>query len=307
MAELGKLFVDLALAAGIPIDADNLAELTTSTISVPDSVASSLKSNLMTEEAAKNNGALKRHFTAQVLNTVDATMADFVNEYGDFTDDHKGIFDAEKSSYKRLPLLLKTVKQIEAAKGGTDGGDPQAKAKLEKMKTDLEALNGQIVTLKESHQAEITNATQTAERDHLDFAISSELLGKTYANAELDKPTNVLIARQILDAKLAEVGAKIVKGVNGSPRLVQADNPEMDFMRDNKKVELGSFTDSTLSEKKLLKVATPGNQGTPPGSPGSKRIIDEPAPSGAHIPNNDAIIAEYDKQLGKMGVTVGAQ
>lgn len=301
MAKLGKLFVDLALAAGIAIDDDKLKDITTSDMEVPDDIAASLKSNLMTEEAAKNNASLKRHFTAQALNTVDAELSDFIKSYTDFTDADKSAFEAEKSTYKRIPLLMKRVQEIEGKKASTDPADPTAAKKLEAMKAELDKVNAQVLEVKNSHQTELASAKAQAEKDLLDFAIKSELLGKEYANKDLDKPTNVLIARQILDAKLAEAKVKVVKGENGSPRLVQIDNPEMDYMVDNKKVEFGSFTDSVLGEKKLLHVATPGAPGNPGNPGGTGRHIDPPA--GGNPPNNDALLAQYDAEIARMGVT----
>jgi hypothetical protein len=256
---------------------------------VPDAVASALKSNLLTIEAAKNDLTLKKHFTAQALNTVDVGLQSKLEELGYFKPDEIDAFTSEKSTYKRISMALDALnaKHKEALKA-KHGGDPDA-AKV--LKDEINTLNSQLLAMKDTHSNEMRVKASEMEKSIMDYAINAELIGKTYANSTLDKSINAMVARQIIEQRLASDGASIVRK-DGSLSLVRRDSPELDFMKENKKIGFGDYLDTVLSESKMLQVNDPKK---PTGDPlGNRKFTPDNAPKDV-IPQ--AVADDYQRQI----------
>jgi flagellar biosynthesis GTPase FlhF len=254
MANLGKLFVELLTLAGYDANDATLQHLVTSDIDVPDAAASAIKSGLFTEESAKNNPNIKKHFTAQALNTVDADLDDYITKYTGFSDEDKTLFKAEKSSYKRVKLVIDKVKEIESAKAGK--GDDTAVAAY---KAEIAKLNSQVLEKDGLHSAALVKLKNDMETTALNHARAIELNGRNYANKGVDKDVNVMVAEALIKSEMAAKGVSVVMGANGQPRLVRTDAPELDYMIENKVVNFGSFVDNVLGEKKMLEVSKGGD------------------------------------------------
>ena len=123
MPQLGKLLTEMLVNSGYNIEADNdaLGSLLALDTDVPDDIASSLKSNLLTLESAKNNPDIKKHFTAQALNTIDTGLYEYADEYGKLSDDQIAEIKAEKSSYKKMRMMLDALRNAQqSAPAGVD-------------------------------------------------------------------------------------------------------------------------------------------------------------------------------------------
>lgn len=289
MPQLGKLITEMLLHSGYDMDSENesLGAILQLDTDVPDDVATSLKSNLLTLESAKNNPDIKKHFTAQALNTIDTGIYEYADEYGKLNDDQITEIKGEKSSYKKMRMMLDALRNAQQPAAAT-GVDEETKSKLSSRKEEIEKLQREISEVKAQHEQSLSQVRSEAQNNILNYAIDMELSSKDYAQ-ELDKSTNILIARQIIDKQLNEMGAKVVNDGNNSLRLVRADDSEMEFMRENKKLSFGSLADSILAEKKLLKTsATSGNT--------SKNTIPKSAPAQLNESVNDL----YDRQIAAM-------
>ena len=249
----GKLFTELLTLAGYDLTDEALQAVLTLEAEVPEEAAKSLKTNLLTVESAKNDPTLKAHFTAYALNQVDREIEEEVAA-GTFSDEQKAALKAETSSYKRLRLLNKSIREIEAAKAT---GDPADKDKLKSLRDEVQGLNAKILESTSTHEAAITAAGAGAEASILEYAMSAELGSKTYANDTLDKSVNLMVAKEIVSKKLTALGASLKRAEDGSLTMVRTDDPEMAFMVENKNVEFGSFVDGVLSESKMIKVSDP--------------------------------------------------
>jgi len=298
MAHLGKLFAELLQNAGYDIEAENeaLGAVLAIDTDIPDDAATVLKSNLLTLESAKHNPDIKKHFTAQALNTVDTTLSDFANEYGEIPQEKLDAINAEKSSYKKTAMMLNALKEVERSKAaGGNGAGEETQKQLKARKEKIEQLTQELTRMKESHEQALNAERQKAASRILDFAQNTELGMRDFANKDLDKSTNVLIARQIVDSYLNEIGAMPVPDENGSIKLVQASDPDMDFMLENKNPSYGSLADKILSEKKILSVSDPA-----PAGNGNHRNQNPQngAPSGQ--PVNQEISAAYEQQIAQL-------
>jgi hypothetical protein len=304
MPKLGKLLTELLLNAGYDIkeNADAVGSLLALDQDVPDDVSSVLKSSLLTLEAAKNNTEIKKHFTAQALNTVDTGLYEYADEYKEIPEDSLSAIRAEKSSYKKIRMMLDALKGIEASKAGAagKGANVETQQQLDARKHRIDELTAELLSSKTSSEQKINDATRDAQNRILNYAQNSELGMKKYAQGELDMGTNVLIARQIVDSFLKQIGAAPMAGDDGSIRLVQAQDPEMDFMLENKKVTYSSLADKILGEKKLLHVSDPHTAGA--GNGAGKTNYGNAGAGGSQV-NADAA-AMYDQQIAKL---TGAQ
>jgi hypothetical protein len=253
---LGKLFKDLAASAGLNTADDKYKAIIETDTEVPEEIGNLIKTNLMTIEAAKNNPTLKKHYHAQALNAVDTELKERVSEFG-FDEADVTKFENEQSTFKRVGMIIKRAKEleIESAKGA--GNSPeveQLKTTLTQLKDKVKELNGSIVEKEGSYAAKIEAAKREASNAILDHTINAELLGKEYVNDKLDKAVNVTVAKTLLEKKLNEVGAMVIRDANGNIKLVHKDAPDMDYMVQNKEVKLGIFIDQTLGESNILKV-----------------------------------------------------
>jgi hypothetical protein len=260
MAALGKLLTDLLTLSGYDLSSPDVQALLVSDVDVPDTVASSLKTGLLTEESAKNNPTVKKHFTAQALNTVDAELEDYIARYAGFTDADKADFKAEKSSYKKLGLVLNKVQEAEGKKQAPADSDA-----VVTLKSEVAKLNAKLAADSAAHQAALADAGNAAANELLAHAMRQELASKDYANTKVDKAVNVQLAELVVNGELSAKGIKVIRGANGEPKLVQANSPELDYMVENKAVSYGALVDSVLGDRKLLnnKPAAPEQGGAP--------------------------------------------
>lgn len=294
MSTLGKLFVEMLLSAGINADDESLNQIVTSEIDVPDDIAKSLKSNLMTVDSAKHNPDLKKYFVAQALNAVDTELANII-ESNDFDDVAKSNFKSEKSSYKRMKLVADAL--ASKANNATVGNVPDDK--LNAYKSEIEKLNSQLSQIKDEHESKLKSVRDESEQNILNFALNAELNGKQYANESLDKNVNRMIARQLLDDSLKSDGAKIIR-TDAGLKLVRSDDSEMDFMVENKNVKFGDYVDNLLTGAKLLKVNESVDAGNGQTSVNQTRHI---STSNDLSSNSGNIIADYDRQLAELNGT----
>ena len=262
MTTIGKLFTELLTLSGFDLNAPEVQSLLVLPTEVPDLVASSLKTNLLTEESAKNNPIVKKHFTAQVLNTIDAELEDYIGKYAGFSDSDKAAFKAEKSSYKRVGQVLAKVEELESKKVAP----PDTEA-LSTLKAEVARLNSQVVAKESEFQISLNKAKQESEAEMLKNAMQIELNGRNYANKGVDKNVNTQLADILVTAELAAKGISVVRAADGSPKLVLAASPELDYMHENKPVSYANFVDKVLGERKLIEVTPAAIPDGPSGKP----------------------------------------
>jgi len=219
---------------------------------VPAEVATSLKTNLMTVESAKNNPTLKIHFRASTLNAVDRDLDDLIKDF-DFEDGELQKFKAETNTHKRMAMVSKSLKAMEAAALTKGSKDPAIKDAHDKMKLEVERLNTDMATLRTDSEGKLTEARNGFEKELMTEGINTLLGSKKYANKEIDLSTNVTLARTLLADQLKTDGVTLVRK-DGKIVMVRTDNPELEYMAENKKVELGSYADQLLGTKKLIEV-----------------------------------------------------
>lgn len=220
----------------------------------------------MTLESAKHNPALLNHFKSQILLPVDSEIKNIIEAYGLSPDD---AFNGERSSYKKIGMLASMIRSAEEEKRKSSGGD---KAALQK---EIDRLNAEMVATKKAHEASLASVRTQAEEQILSSVIDAYLSNKNYAES-IPKGIRVSGARELLKAELANVKAKIVRSEDGTLRLVNSENPDLNYTHNNAPVAFDSFVDGLLAKNAMLKVSTPQ-----PGAGGGVRI--PPNPDGGKV------------------------
>ena len=104
---------------GVPSDDENLSNLLANenlqNIEINDDLANQINGNLLTMDSAKNNSELNKHFKATILNGLDAETKSLMSQL-ELSDDVVSEIMNEQSSFKRVPLLVNKVVELEKAK-----------------------------------------------------------------------------------------------------------------------------------------------------------------------------------------------
>lgn len=230
-----------------------------SNVQVPSNVAASVQQRLMTENEAKINPVVKKHFTGTALSTVDSKIKDLLDEFS-FDEETKASILTEQSTYNRIPMLAKAIADAKDRSISATGGEK--KALVDKISELQNLLNAE----KEARKSDINNVNSQWESKLTEKELYAMFSGYNYA-LDLDKDVTISTAKGLWEKKLKEKGGKYVF-TNDGLKLVNAEAPDLPFTIDNKTVDVKSFTENVLAEAKLLKVqgqapATPSQTPTP--------------------------------------------
>lgn len=256
--KLGEFLNNQATKLGLQNDPALIAILSNSELAnkdIPDSFANTLDQGLMSLDSAKNNFGLKNHFSATILNAVDARLLDSL----DLDEETLAAVQAEKNSYNKIDIIKGALKgQIENLKTG----DPNDKTKKAEIEKQIKELNDQLASTKQTHEQSVKEMQSKHENEIKDFIFMNYLTGKSYANKDWTVEDNTAFAKTLIENALKEKGAVLVKSEKGLV-LKQANSPDLDYYQDNKSISFSDFADQVLASKKMLAV---NNSGTPPNT-----------------------------------------
>lgn len=216
-----------------------------SQITVPPTIVSQTNSKLMTEDEAKINPMIKKHFTGTALNTIDTKIKEVLESY-DFDDEIRNEILSEASTYNRIPLLAKAIADARQKAISATGGEK--KALLDK----VNELQGLLNQERDARRQDVEKINSNWQSQLTDKELQAMFSGYDYA-LDLDKDVTITTARNLWEKKLREKGGKYVY-TNDGIKLVSNDAPDLPFTIDNKTVDVRAFTESVLAEAKMLKV-----------------------------------------------------
>ena len=216
-----------------------------SQITIPPAIVSQTNSKLMTEDEAKINPMIKKHFTGTALNTIDTKIKEVLESY-DFDDETRSEILAEASTYNRIPLLAKAIADARQKAISATGGEK--KALLDK----VNELQGLLNQERDARKQDVEKINSNWQSQLTDKELQAMFSGYDYA-LDLDKDVTITTARNLWEKKLREKGGKYVY-TNDGIKLVSNDAPDLPFTIDNKTVDVRAFTESVLAEAKMLKV-----------------------------------------------------
>lgn len=284
--KLNALLTSLGKKTGLDLTKPEFKDILASEIDVPDALANQIETGLMNEEAAKANSRIRSAIKAEVYNGVDSDVNGLIEELG-LDDDNKTAILSEKKSIDRIKKLAATLTE-QSKKAAKDGDKTQSEA----LKRQVEDLNSQIRTIKQTSQQQIDQLKADNENSLIGFNVKAMLGTKQFVLPDAMKPDEkVEMVYGILNGELQAKGLKLIRD-NGVMKLQKADGTEA-YDDKNNKLELPTFIDGALAQRGLLKVSDPTKKdnAAPDNIYGGK---DNTNPNHAQYVNElDAEIATY--------------
>jgi hypothetical protein len=259
MITLGDFLHSLATKAGMnPDDADLKNFLLNGElmkIQVPEGVEKGIDNQLISVKDAKNNHQeIKNHYQKQALDGIDKTINDLLEELG-IDEEVKTAVLGERSTYKRVPLLVSKIKELEAKKAAASGkGD---KAEIQKQIDDLHA---QLKQANENTEKIKKESDQKVKQVELRYAVDSKLSPYKTIHDDLDPSVKREILKAIINKELQDNKVQWAIDENGTLSLQKEDGTS--YYGDNHQlISPESFIEKTLSRNKLLKVSDQSSNG----------------------------------------------
>ena len=255
--KIGTLLNNLAKKANFNTDTPEFADLLSANLEIPDDLNEALNSKLLTEESAKNNPALKKHFRSSILDGVDKNIVSLFEEFK-FDDTARQEILGVENTYERVTALAKKVQTLEAQKQAAGSTD---KAQLQQT---INQLNQEKAQLIKQYDDQIKQIRQDAQNEITNTLFRNSLAEVDLAEDQFDRETMLDLAEKRINKALTTKGAKVVNK-NGVLQLVQASDEALDYYENNKLVSYREFRDSELAAAKIMKVNKPaGPAGTQP-------------------------------------------
>lgn len=271
---LGDFLNNLAVKAGIKIDDADLKSLLSTPdlqkIQVPDNIASTIDSSLLSVDQAKNNHpAIAPHYKAQALNAVDVRLETIMNSAGlsqEVITELKGI----KNTYERIDAITNKVIEATNAKAGAKGGEDksaiqkQLEETLEKLRDAEKDANSKVAAIE-----------QQRKQDLINFQLQGLYSGKKTIYDELAANVKTMSLSNIINNSLQEKGAEFVIGADGVLTLQKKDGTTF-IGANHSPVTPQQFIDDAFAQNKVIILNDKSNPGVPPktvianeGQPGS--------------------------------------
>lgn len=257
-----------ALATKSGIKEEQIKDLLDSTkeIEMPVEIANLMQGKLMTAEGAKNNPEIISHFRSTILDGADVSLNKALSDLG--LEGLKTELSEEKNTYERIKKALKSIHELKKDEDGK-GNEEKVKA----YKEQIESLNSELAKFKTDFipKTELEEVTNKYNSKVKSFYLDS-ILSKYEYSTDLAKEENHLLPKTKLEKALNEAGYKLNLTDNGL-NLATLDDTEP-FSKDNQKVTLDGFIESTLAKSNLLKVQGNEPEPTPTPQPGKGGGID---------------------------------
>lgn len=254
--KVGTLITELAKRVGID---PNTVAIPSEQFELPDELGEAVKTKLFTEDAAKNNSALKNYFFKQALDGVDNNVTKLLDDF-QLAEEDRGEILGIKNTYERIPALVKKIQALESAKAGASKGQT---AQLQEQINKLNEEKARLAAEKEKEIQQIKNQYDNEFTENLKkLRISAAPLATDQYGEEAMRE----LAYTFLEKELAAVDAKVVRK-NGMLKIVRASDEALDYYADNKPVTFDELLDGVLSKYKLIAVSNPKPgpaAGTPP-------------------------------------------
>lgn len=293
MSQLGEILNRMATQAGINPEDEGLKALlsnpTVSTYEISDNIVEGLSNGLMTMESAKNNPTIKNHYFAQALNGVDSELNTITSGLG-LEQSILDELNAEKSSTKRVGLLINKIQALESAKANTNKDGKQVlQVEIDKLR---EEHNKEVLDLRSNNTQEIDTLKDQQKDTIKGILMQSSLNGYDYS-LPVSKEVSSKVALDTILNELNKVGGKVVLGDNNDLEL--KNNEGQDLFINNEKAIWKTFSETQLSNHKLLKTVD-----APTPSPHipipTPNVTGEPVQNNAFLVAANEAVKQFDQK-----------
>ena len=245
---------------------DLLSRADLQNIDVADEVANAIVSSLMTIDTAKQNLALKNHFTALALGSTDAEILKMIESL-EMGDDFKTEISSNKNTFENMRKISTKLKEtMDALKTAQGKGDTKD---IEKYTNKINDLTRELSQVKESHvpKSEFDALKKSHSAELQDFVLDRYLSSISYANDTVSPEINLLTAKALLQTAMQKDKASLV--LDGKNlKLKNADDIALDFINaQNAPVNFEDYANKLFADHKMLKVSGTKTPNTPPSNP----------------------------------------
>lgn len=213
-------------------------------IEIPEDVEKGIDNQLISIKDAKNNHQeIKNYYQKQTLDGIDSTINSILDEEAD--DDLKSLVSSNTSSYKKVGLLVKGIKDREAKKATASKPDKaEIQKEIDKLHQELKVEKDNVSKIKQDAETNLNNV-------ELSYALDYKLTPYKTIFDELDPEVKRTSIRTIINKELQDNKVKLA--LDESRRLSLQKEDGTSYYGDNHQlITPESFIEKTLSRNKLL-------------------------------------------------------
>lgn len=223
---------------------------------VPEEIGKGIDNQLISLTEAKNNfPELKNHYTKQALDGMDKEFTGLMEAF-ELDDNTKTEILAEKSTYKRGPLLTRKIVELERKKLSANTG--KDKQEIQKQIDDLQS---QLKTTKETLDNEKKSFEQQRLQDKINNKKNVFFSGVKTIHDELDPETRYTIIDSQIQKELQDKQAKFALDEHGNVVLMRNDGTNF-FGENHQLIKPAQFIEQVLAKNKQLKVSDSSSNGS---------------------------------------------
>jgi len=243
----GILLSNLLEKVGVDVTDEKLKDVLGIQIDLPEDFATKLDTELMGKDAAK------AHFKNEIIN--DFTKGVYINI--EKALEEQGLEKAERDEVFKDKSLGKVVMAYGAKLKETADKSASNSDKEKALREEVKKLNESLADYKEKfvpkEEVEKVNSAWDAER--YSMAMDNHFLSKKWSD-KFPESVRSTLAKTVLEAKLAEMGAKAVV-VDKKLKIVKADDIQSEYFdKSNKLVTFESLADDIMTSNKFLALST---------------------------------------------------
>lgn len=243
---------------------------------MPEDIHKGIDNALISLTDAKNNHTdIKNHYQAQSLAGIDSTIEELLKDF-EVTDDIKQQILAERSTYKRVPTLARTLVELERKKAAATGGKDK-----QEIQKQIDELHASLKAEKEARAKEKQDYDNQRLQDRIATKKNVLYSGLKTIHDDLDPEVRYNILDTLINRALQDSKAKFVLDENGEFSLLRNDGTTY-HGENHQQIKPMQFIEQALAKNKQIKV-TPTN-GQQNGN--TNGAVHQPTNSGTNGGNN---------------------
>lgn len=256
MPKLKDFFTTLANKAGLNLTDEAVAGFFNQIpdVEVPEAVQTGIDNSLISiKDATNNHPVIKNYYQKQSLDSVDKTLNDLLEEY-EVDEETKAAIAAERSTYKRVPLLTKKLIELQTAKAGANSS--KDKNAIQK---EIDQLHQAIAAEKAARATEKQGYENELVKFKMDTKLQSLFSKYQTIHDDLDPEVKATVINTLINKELQDKQAKFAFDEAGNLTLLKHDGTN--FYGDNhQQITPAQLIEQTLAKTKQLRVSQPNGQ-----------------------------------------------
>lgn len=241
----GEFLIGLAKKSGLELSPEQMEHINKIDVELTDEFITPIDKSLISlKDAMSNHSDIRNHYHAQIYDGFDASLKTLMDEL-ELGDNERNAILTERNTNKRLPLLVKKVKELEHLKANADKPD---KAAINKQ---IEDYNTEIRQVKEARVKDKEEFDRQLKQYRIDSKKTTLYSPYKTIHDELNPEVKDMIIRSLIDKELQDNNAQMDFDANGNFVLLKKDG--MNYFGDNNQtISPTQFVESVLSRNKQL-------------------------------------------------------